>query len=205
MSCAGRGKYANRGHPLEPNPLSLPMAPVGVVWPPPSTAQSPVLECRVNKAMIRSRLLSIWLYQPAYQKHEIKVSEHGVSGLRLATKHANLPWSDIKALTLARQRNQICISFSYPLFGFSHEGAYILSTDHESFSHLRTVLERFAKCAVVEDETVYWSYSKLMFWFSLFWLFDLSIILSGQHQSQWVAFWAHALKLLNHLVSFNLP
>lgn len=186
------------------NSLDSLAAPVGAVWPPPSTEQSPVFEIKFTKAIIRSQLFSIWFYQPAFRGHKMEVSEHGITGLNLRSGAASLSWSDVKSVTLARKRNQVCILYRSPILGMDHSLSSIVSTDQENFDHVGGALRRFARCSVVEDETIYWSYSKLIFWYSLFWLCELFLI-SRSHHGQWTAYWQHALMFLNHLVSLNLP
>ena len=134
----------------------------------------------------------------------MEVSEHGITGLNLRSGAASLSWSDVKSVTLARKRNQVCILYRSPILGMDHSLSNIISTDQENFDHVGGALKRFARCCVVEDEKIYWSYSKLIFWFSLFWLCELSLVF-GNHHSQWAAYWKQALVFLNHLVSLNLP
>ena len=127
-----------------------------------------------------------------------------MSGLYLKPATSCLPWSDIEAVTLARRRNQVCIAYGYTRLGYNSKVAQIFAVNQQSFDLLRVVLKRYARCAIVEDETIYWSYSKLMFWYCLFWLCELSLIFRNHH-GQWAAYWKQALVFLNHLVSLNLP
>lgn len=179
--------------------------PASATWPPPSTEQSPVYEFKLNHAMIRVRSLGLYVYQPNFWRRKLEVSEHGFSGSLLRISASCLPWPDIEAITIARKRRQVCIAYSSHSLGFKSEVAQIFSLDLESFDLFGAATKRFAKCAVVEDDKIYWSYSKLVIWFSLFWLSDLSILLAGLHLSQWTSSWKHILGLLNHLVSINLP
>lgn len=187
-------------------------APVSEVWPPPSTEQSPVYEFRLNHAMIRSRMIRsrtifFRVYQPNFWRRKLEISEHGLAGFLVRSGASYLPWSDIKAITIARKRRQVRIFYHYPTLGFRlgfrAEVAQIFSVDPESFELLGDSLKRFAKCTVVEDDKIYWSYSKLMIWYSLFWLYALSVVF--QNHGRWAAYGKHMLVLLNHLVSINLP
>ena len=154
--------------------------------------------------MIRMESLGLHVYQPNFWWRKLEVSEHGLSGLRLKPGAAYLPWSDIRTITLASKRRQVCIHYGRTTFVFNREAALMSSLDQESFSLLGVAIRRYAKCAVVEDDKIYWSYSKLMIWYSLFWVCDLSLLLSNHH-GQWAVYGKHALALLNHLVSINLP
>ena len=178
--------------------------PTGATWPPPSTEQSSVYEFKLNQAMTRSRSLGLYFYQPNFWWRKMEVSEHGLSGFRLKTGASYLPWSDIRAITFACRRRQVCVYYGHNTFPFNREIAQISSLDQESFELLSVALKRFATCAVAEDDKIYWSYSKLMIWYSLFWLCELSLLLSTHHLGQWTGFWGRILGLLNHLVAINL-
>ena len=154
--------------------------------------------------MIRARSLGLYFYQPNFWWRKMEVSEHGLSGLRLKAGAAYSPWSDIRTVTLASKRHQVCVHYGHNTFPFNGEVAQISSMDQESFDLLGVAINRFARCAVVEDDKIYWSYSKLMIWYSLFWLCDLSLLLSSHHLGQWTGFWGRILGLLNHLVAINL-
>ena len=182
------------------------MAQAGAVWPPPSTAQSPVYEFRFTKAMVRSGtiLFHIYQYYPNFWGRKLEVSENGFSGLCSRYDVSCIPWPDIETVTLARRRNQVCIAYGRSTFGFKAKLAQIFTVSQENYDLFGVVLKRYARCPVVENETIYWSYSKLMFWFSLFWLCELSLVFRNHH-SQWAAYWKQALVSLNHLVSLNLP
>ena len=107
-------------------------------------------------------------------------------------------------MTLAGRRNQVCIAYGHSTFGFKAKVAQIFSIDQQSFELMGVVLKRYARCPVVEDGTIYWSYSKLMFWYCLFWLCELSLVFRNHH-GQWAAYGKHMLVFLDHLVSLNLP
>ena len=180
------------------------MTQASTVWPPPSTDQTPTYEFSLSKAMIRSQPLGIRFYLPSFWERKMEISVHGMSGLYSKPAISCLPWSEIESVTLACRRNQVCIAYGYTTFGFKAKVAQIFTLNQESFDSLGVVLKRFARCPVVEDGTIYWSYSKLIFWFSLFWLCE-SFNVTTHHLGQWVGFWRHILVLLNHLVSVNLP
>lgn len=176
----------------------------GVTWPPPSTEQLPVYEFKLNHAMIRARSLGLYVYQPNFWWRKLEISEHGLLGLRLKADAAYLPWSDIKTITLASKRRQVCVHYGRTTFVFNREVAQITSLEQGGFDLLGVAIKRYARCVVVEDDKIFWSYSKLMVWYSLFWLCELSLLLSTHHLGQWTGFWGRILGLLNHLVAINL-
>ncbi len=90
------------------------------------------------------------------------------------------------------------------MLGFTWGISYIVPVDQKDYVPLAAALRDMAKCRVAEDKEIYWSYRKTLVGWSIFFLLELSVWLNNTHYSHWVWYWNYALKLLNHLVSFNL-
>lgn len=174
------------------------------VWPPPSTVQPPVFACSFRHGIIRTRFCSVWFYQPNVWSGHLEITEHGV-GFYSKANGRRLTWTDVEIVTLAPARSQVCVRYHYRLFGFLWNASYIVPVDREDYVSLTTALRRLAKCRVMEDKEIYWSYRKTVIGFSIFTLFELLIVLNNTHFSHWVWYWKHMLKLLNHLFSLYLP
>lgn len=177
------------------------MAQAGAVWPPPSTAQSPTFTYRFKNGITRSRYCSVWFYQPNIWSGSLEITEHGI-GIHSNLYKKRLAWPDIKSVTLAAKRCQVCIQYQYRMLGLFWSVSDIVPVNHEDYVSLTAALRRFAKCRVREDTKIYWSYRKTILAWSIFSLCDL-FFLSTRH-SHYVWYWSHALKLLNHIVSIHL-